>query len=762
MPQATSQAWRLGVAGVGLACVLPAHAAQLHEVQMVDESHVMLVFRDGWVHHKEEPSAPGWRKGHESRTNDSIETYGKPLDIDAATRPGAYRIHMPDGTSAAPVRVHRRTKVSGTAWGWPDPELTYEHVLFLELPQPMRQGSSYRLTISPATNTDKTEYRMTFDVFRHRSEAVHTSLIGYRPDDPAKSGDLYLWRGDGGMRDYTLFTGRKVWLVNAENGTRHDVGRVGFWKKSAIDFQRWNLTASDVWTADFDSFKTPGRYRLAVEGVGSSAEFVIGREAYQEAFKTSTLGFYFMRIGEPAEGIIPTPRQPRYIPNVDPPGFRVYMTTMSPWHPDWRSLGGDPWDNKDWSKYKLPGEPTNPKAIGGHSDALDWDRHLGHISIIWDMVLPYIITNGRGGDDDLGIRESGNGIPDVIDEARNEVDFWLNLRDDKGGYATGINNPTEEKAVAYQGAAHPYMAWANAANAAILADALRIAKKPDLAARYVAAALEAWKVGEAAGAAGLDAKFSIGNGATSGRDLKQIAAASLYNVTGERRYADEVFRLSVLQDPEAPVEKVGDWNQTYGIALTLANRRFGWRTVVQPEKVAGMLAAIQKQALADHVVPSEARPSRRATADAFAWFQSIQEVQKAVIAHAFMPASPQRDRFLKALLREADWGLGRNPRNEVQMTGLGSRHVDYIYTSGRNDGFPGVHPGHTPYMNSEPWGTGFMADPKYYASRGYPEWEKWPQGEAIWRAPYCFSNNEFTPQQSMRGKHLLLAYLNTR
>jgi endoglucanase len=95
----------------------------------------------------------------------------------------------------------------------------------------------------------------------------------------------------------------------------------------------------------------------------------------------------------------------------------------------------------------------------------------------------------------------------------------------------------------------------------------------------------------------------------------------------------------------------------------------------------------------------------------------------------------------------------------VQMTGLGSRCVDDIYTSGRNDGTPGVHPGHTPYMNAAAWGRGYMSDPQWYASKGYPTWDKWPHGEALWHARYCFSNNEFTPQQTMRGKMCLLGYL---
>ena len=119
----------------------------------------------------------------------------------------------------------------------------------------------------------------------------------------------------------------------------------------------------------------------------------------------------------------------------------------------------------------------------------------------------------------------------------------------------------------------------------------------------------------------------------------------------------------------------------------------------------------------------------------------------------------EKEALLKALILEADYGLGRNPMNMVQMTGLGSRCVQQMFTTGRNDGVPGVDPGHTPYMNAEPWGRGCMADPQYYASKGYPAWKEWPYGEALWNAPYCYANNEFTPQQSMRGKMCLLAYL---
>jgi len=32
------------------------------------------------------------------------------------------------------------------------------------------------------------------------------------------------------------------------------------------------------------------------------------------------------------------------------------------------------------------------------------------------------------------------------------------------------------------------------------------------------------------------------------------------------------------------------------------------------------------------------------------------------------------------------------------------RSIENCYTSGRDDGTPGLHPGHTPYLNAESWG----------------------------------------------------------
>ena len=100
------------------------------------------------------------------------------------------------------------------------------------------------------------------------------------------------------------------------------------------------------------------------------------------------------------------------------------------------------------------------------------------------MLLPFILTNGAIDDDDLDIAESGNGIPDILDEARNEVDFWLNLRDGQG-YSHGLTTPMT--VINCFGSTYRCCCMANAANVAMLSNCFQIAGKTELMNVYVTA-----------------------------------------------------------------------------------------------------------------------------------------------------------------------------------------------------------------------------------------------------------------------------------
>jgi hypothetical protein len=507
---------------------------------------------------------------------------------------------------------------------------------------------------------------------------------------------------------------------------------------------------------------------LHVAGVGFSRPFHIRPDAAREPLRQSVIGFYYMRIGEPASPAgtsvfdpnMPPPRQPRYLPEgnalgepADPEGFLVYLTSLSPDHPQWKDLGHDPWDRKDWSQWKLEGEPTNPHAFGGYSDAADWDRRTPSISIALDLLVPCVLIGPELGDDDLGIRESGNGVPDLLDTAAWAVDYWYRLRDAEGGFSYGLNNPTPEQKVAYQAAAASWMAHANAAMNAMLADAMRIAGLTERMSVYLRRAEEAYALG---GEEDLAKKHGVGNNAATGADLKAAAAAFLYKLTGQRRYEDDFARL--VRTGGDIIQK-GQSNQLWAYAGYLSCATQQVRPIHHPD----LLEQIRRDVIADadrkHLKNAARFPSRRSADTQYGWFQTVIEVGPLMLAHH----QTGEVAYLAALLLESDYSLGRNPLNRVLMTGnplFSDRHLGEAYTSGRDDGFPGVHPGHTPYMNQGAWGDNFMSDPAWMSSRGYPAWkDNWPHGEALWDNWYSYANNEFTPQQSMAGKTALYAYL---
>ena len=755
-----------------LALLLPQAARATHYlgIQVVDKDYVMLHFRDGEVRYRDNATGPSAYLGHTFvEGDDTMKVFLPRLDTRAAAALDGWSVRSSDDRNfragKAPLAAYRKSKPMNT-----DHTLASEldHWIFLRLPAPMQQGCTYTVSIPAALGSDVATASIRYDIWSAQSEAVHVNIIGYTPKEPVKTADLYLWLGDGGERDYTSFEGKKVYLYNVATGASKPVGEVKRWKEaseSAREAGGKALTGSTVWNVDFRE-SAPGRYRLVVEDVGCSMDFDIDPELYWEPYRFSVRGYYYMRIGEPIDPkVSPVPRQPRFEPGADPEGFVVYMTDLQPWHPEWRKLGGDVWDEPHFKAkeasgfwaHRLPGNPTNPNVRGGHSDAYDWDRHLAHVPNIYDLLLPYLLTGGRLAEDNTGIRESGNGIPDLIDEARNEVDFFLSIRDGEG-YSQGITNPDKDWTVMFQAGCTTMAAWANAANCAMIADAFRVQGNEALCAYYTAEAVKAFRYAERQEDQQLDITQSIGNEQMRGRDFRQMAAAFLYNVTGERAWEDILAAESVITAPDTPLIK-GGWRgaytQLWGTAayLTCPRERH------YPELYANMVAAVRTQAYADHLDRWSERPSRRSASDA-RW-QTNENLQLVLLVHYLSTSAEERTALEQAMYQEAGWGLGRNPANIVEMTGLGQRHITDCYSTGRNDGVPGTHPGQTPFNGTETWSRGDGGDAQTLLTRCYPDWNTggWPRQESFFNQRYLWVNAEFTPRETMRGKMALLAYL---
>ncbi|MBN2340714.1 MAG: glycoside hydrolase family 9 protein [Deltaproteobacteria bacterium] len=749
----------------------PLPQQKFRGIHVVDREYLMAHFVDGEVVFTERPNGKCAYDNCNDPSSNKLNRFGKPLHLPAVMSPAKWRIISKDdpayGESGKPPNaVYRKSKLDGMAqFEWRGNDFEYEtttaHWVYLQMPTPLVQGKQYTVQIAKSTNSDVLQQTFTFDNFQNRSEAIHLNLVGYHPSSTIHDGDVSIWMGDGGARDYTPFEGNRVYLHNVKTGTSVVVGKVHFWKKNRAEAEAYNFFQSPVWTIDFTGHHPPGTYRIVVEGVGASADFDITQTPFLEPFRTVLRGYFYMRIGQDNLDMKPTPRRPLWIPGVDPQDCKIVVTDMHPWHPDWPG-SGDRWDQPEFfSRYVKPGAPENPAAVGGHSDAGDWDRHLGHVVNIYDMLLPYLLTRSTGplASDQHGIDESGNGIPDIIDEAKNEVDFWLSLRFN-GGYSPGLTNPDKDTHIMYQAKNTSIAAWANSVNAAMLAAAFRIAHLSKQEEKYLAAAVEAWRYAAAQSVSMLDNTLDIGCGRISGRDLRMTAAAWLYYLTGDSAYERVVFKDNMVHSDTSEFF-TENRNQLYAIAAYLtANQKIHF-----PDMRQTMANAVQYQAFRKEVAYNKQRPSRRSTDNKLGYFHTAQFVLRTILAHAVTDSTEKQQQLEQALLLEAGWSLGRNPANIIQMTTASTplsakRSVEQCYTSGANDGAPGLHPGHTPYWNMDDWAPNMiMGRPSWLAERVYPLSTLWPRSELFFNTRYVWAHAEFTPRQTMAGKIALYGYL---
>ena len=776
--------------GLLLLTATPVAATKVIGLKVIDKDYLMVHFRDGEVHYRDNGTGTSAYLGHSfAEGDDTLLVFGERLKVGEAQKAGLWKISSTDDktfSATQPLNVWRKSKPMNT-----DNTLKSEldHWLFLQLPQSMKQGRTYTVTIPKGIGADKESVTVCFDIWNAQSEAVHVNIMGYSPAEALHAADLYQWLGDGGQRDYKTWEGRKVWLYQVNTKKKQSVGTVKFWKQAtAADKEAGgkNLIGTDVWNIDFKG-ATPGCYRLVVEDVGCSMDFEIGSEVYYEPYRYSVRGYYYMRLGEPIDPkhVWPVPRQPQFIPETDPKGFTVYKTDFHPWSPGWRELRTDVWDEPHFKplkasifwQHRLPGNPVNTEVKGGHSDAFDWDRHLAHVSNIYDMLLPYILTNGRLTEDALVIRESGNGIPDLIDEARNEVDFFLSIRDGEA-YSQGVTNPCADWSVMFQAGCTTMAAWANAANCAVLGEAFRLMRNDDYSAvdslrqYYTDEAIKAFRFASRQQNQQLDDLQDIGSMQMRGRDFRQLAAAFLYNLTGDEQWEKIMAEESMIKNGQSLLFNKGRQG-FFGIGVTNQfNDRdipfcqlwaaAAYLTCPHPRHYADLYqnlkASINAQAEDYNICHVAERPSRRAANDS-RW-QVSQNLQLVMLAH-YIADKSHKKQLEQVMYTEAGWALGRNPGNIVEMTGLGERHITDVYTTGRNDGEPGTHPGQTPFNGTETWSPNNGGDARILLNRCYPAWNDggWPRQESYFNQRYMWVNGEFTPRETMRGKMALLGYL---
>ena len=212
---------------------------------------------------------------------------------------------------------------------------------------------------------------------------VNINQVGYLPED---SKYVYV-KTDADLEDF--------YVVNNDTGIIVYQGKLG----GAVGGSNYDPASEmNVAKGDFSELKDPGTYYIYTDA-GSSYTFKIGADVYNDIYKDVVLMLYRQRCG----------------------------TELDP------AIAGDFAHGACHDTEALIyGTGEYKDVSGGWHDAGDYGRYIvSGAKTIADLFAAYEDWNAAA--DDLGIPESGNGVPDLLDEARYELEWMLKMQDEESG-----------------------------------------------------------------------------------------------------------------------------------------------------------------------------------------------------------------------------------------------------------------------------------------------------------------------------------------
>lgn len=222
---------------------------------------------------------------------------------------------------------------------------------------------------------------------------VKVNQIGYKPDD-VKS---------------VLVTSPDDEKFKVVNVSTNETVYIGTYSAAAFD----PAMGTSVRIGDFSEVTAPGTYQIISSPSGASYEFDIGDGLYDDIYKDVVLMLYNQRCGTKLEASVSGDFAHDACHTQE---ATVYGDTSGKTY----DVSGGWHDAGDYGRYVVPGAKT-----------------------VEDLFLAYEDFDYTA--DDIGIPESGNGVPDLLDEARYELEWMLKMQDEATGgvyhKVTGLTFP---------------------------------------------------------------------------------------------------------------------------------------------------------------------------------------------------------------------------------------------------------------------------------------------------------------------------------
>lgn len=448
----------------------------------------------------------------------------------------------------------------------------------------------------------------------------------------------------------------------------------------------------EIQRIDFSSFRTTGQgYRLVVAGSQSDA-FAVRDRLYAPLARDALAFFYHQRAGVPIEA--------RFVGT------------------EWARPAGHPREvakcfaGKDERDTEWPGCAYTLDVTGGWYDAGDHGKYVvnGGISL-WTLLNAHETGGEVFRDGSQKIPETGNGVSDLLDEARFEMEFLLRMQVPEGtrarvpvgqpkpaapGRPQWERGPADFAEIDAGGMAHQKVADRNwtalpmppqddpeerllyppttAATlnlAATAAQCARIWRGIDdaFAARCLAAAERAWKAAQRNPQVFATNSFTGSGGYGDGdvSDEFYWAAVELFATTGEGAY-----RKAVRSSPHfARITAEPGWPSTAPLGtITLATVKTDL-SAEELRRLSGAIVVAADAFLADEKTNGFRIPYGAAN---YPWGSNSNLLNRAMLlalAHDFTGEAKYRAGVIDA----ADYVLGRNPTGHSYVSGYGARSM---------------------------------------------------------------------------------------
>lgn len=417
------------------------------------------------------------------------------------------------------------------------------------------------------------------------------------------------------------------------------------------------LSGSTLWSADFSVIDATGLYFIAISGIGNSDAFRIGHRVYDALCRQSVAAFSIHRSGV----ALPKAVAGKWARGACHAADSVVYSAS----------GGD---------------PIIHGATGGWFDGSDYGKYVVNGGAAAGLLLtirefsPDLFPDGS-----LPIPERANGVSDLFDEVRWELEFILRMQTPEGGFYHKVTSlepiaPILPEKDASQRYLFPISTAASAASCALLAKASRLDSPVDasFAAVCLNSARTAW---DFLSAHPNDGGFSNPPDVHTKtyRDIDDSderfwAAIELYRATGEPAFQNAAVDIEKKRIPLLSAS--GYWGNVMPLAIASILKE-------KPEKIDPLLrdAAIQDLlSLANILMETIQKDGFRYSLKEgeFTWGSNGALLQNAfilILAHA----ASQKQEYRLAALDQLHIVLGRNPLSMCFVSGFGTRSPQHPY-----------------------------------------------------------------------------------